>query len=88
MSAVLFLWFTVEGAMDLESNRLSYYVIAAIGGVGILQAILTKGDGSSFRNRDPQSNPLITWPAWFQRLFYLGVGLALIVFAVSKLYYR
>jgi hypothetical protein len=74
--------------MDLELNRLSYFVIAAIGGVGILQAILTKGDGSSFRDRDRRSNPLITWPAWFQRLFYLCVGLVVLVFAAFKLYYR
>jgi hypothetical protein len=72
--------------MTGEYSRASYYLIAVIGIVGFIQGIATPGNRSPSRDRDSTQHPLIAWPSWFQRTFYMCVGVAVFFFALWKLW--
>jgi hypothetical protein len=70
-----------------DFSQSSYYVVAIFGVVLLLQGILTKGKRSSYGEQDA-SNPLLTWPGRFQRVFFLCVGFATFAYAIWKLFDR
>jgi len=71
--------------MTLESNHVRYYIIAAVGVVVLVQGGLTSRNRSS-REDDRSSNPLVAWPAWFQRIFFICVGAGILLFALWELW--
>lgn len=71
--------------MTIELNHVRYYVIAAVGVVVLVQGALTSRN-RSLKDDDRSENPLIAWPAWFQRIFFICVGAGMLLFALWKLW--
>lgn len=71
--------------MSNDPNHYRYYVIAVIGIVAFMQGVFTTGDKASFPDESLADHPLLIWPGWSRRMFYISVGIGIFVFALWKL---
>jgi len=74
--------------MITEYSRVTYYAIAAVGVVIFIQGLFAAGNRLLSDDHDLAKNPLITWPGWFRRIFYICVGTGVFMFALWKLWRR